>query len=54
MTKNDVERKSKSVPGWIGAGSDKIQGFQLKFFTTVNEVLATFFNECREVVDVSG
>ena len=54
MTKDDVERKLKSMTGWIGAGSDKIQGFQLKFFTAVHEVLATFFNECREVVDVSG
>ena len=39
---------------WKGAGPDKIQGFWLKSFTAVHDVLATFLNECIEVGDVPG
>ena len=39
ITKDDVKRKLKSVPDWKGEGSDKIQGFWLKYFTDVHEVL---------------
>ena len=42
------------MPDWKGAGADKIQGFWLKSFTAVHEVLATVLNECKEVGDVSG
>ena len=49
ITKDDAKRKLKSVPDWKGAGLDKIQGFQLKSFTTVHEVLATVLNESVEV-----
>ena len=54
ITKDDVKRKLKSMPDWKGAGTDKIQGFWLKSFTAVREVLATFLNECTEVGDVPG
>ena len=53
-TKDDVKRKLKSVPDWKWARPDKIQGFWLKSFTTVHEVLATVLNECVEVGDVLG
>ena len=46
--------KLKSMPDWKGAGPDKIQGFSLKSFKAVHEVLATFLNECIEVGDVPG
>ena len=49
ITKDDVKRKLKSMPDWNGAGPDKIQGFWLKSFKAVHEVLAIFFNECIEV-----
>ena len=39
ITKDDVKRKLKSMPDWKGEGSDKIQGFWLKYFTDVHEVL---------------
>ena len=52
ITKDDVKRKLKSVPDCKGAGTDKIQGFWLKSFTTVHGVLATVLNECIEVGDV--
>ena len=42
------------MPDWKGAGPDKIQGFWLKSFTAVHEVLATVLNECLEVGDVPG
>ena len=54
ITKDDVKRKLKSMPDWRGAGPDKIQGFWLKCFTAVHEVLATFLNEFIEVGDVLG
>ena len=54
ITKDDVKGKLKSVPDWKGAGPDKIQGFWLKSFTAVHEVLATVLNECLEVGDVPG
>ena len=54
ITKNDVKRKLKSMPDWKGAGPDKIQGFWLKSFTAVHEVLATVLNEYLEVGDVPG
>ena len=54
ITKDDVKRKLKSMPDWKGAGPDKIQGFWLKSFTAVHEVLATFLNECIDVGDVPG
>ena len=54
ITKDDVKRKLKSVPDWKGARPDKIQGFWLKSFTTVHEVLATVLNECVEVGHVLG
>ena len=40
------------VNDWKGAGLDKIQGFWLKSFTTVHEVLVTVLNECIEVANV--
>ena len=40
------------VNDWKGAGLDKMQGFWLKSFTTVHEVLATVLNECIEVANV--
>ena len=52
ITKDDVKRKLKS--DWKGAGPDKIQGFWLKSFKAVHEVLATFLNECIKVGDVPG
>ena len=54
ITKDDVKRKLKSMPDWKRAGPDKIQGFWLKSFTAVHEVLATVLNECIEVGDVPG
>ena len=54
ITKDDVKRKLKSMPDWKEAGPDKIQGFCLKSFTAVHEVLATVLNECVEVGDVPG
>ena len=54
ITKDDVKRKSKSMTDLKGAGRDKIQGFWLKSFTAVHEVLATVLNECIEVGDVPG
>ena len=42
------------VNDWKGAGLDKIQGFWLKSFATVHEVLATVLNECIEVANVPG
>ena len=42
------------MPDWKGAGPDKNQGFYLKSFTTVREVLATVLNECIEVGIVPG
>ena len=54
ITMDDVKRKLKSMPDSKGAGPDKIQGFWLKFFTAVHEVLATILNECIEVGDVPG
>ena len=54
FTKDDVKRKLKSMRDWKGAGPDKIQGFWLKSFTAVHDVLATFLNECIEVGDVPG
>ena len=42
ITKGDVERKLKSMPDWKEAGPDRIQGFWLKSFTAVHEVLASF------------
>ena len=54
ITKDDVKRTLKSMPDWKGAGPDKIQGFWLKSFTAVHEVLATVLNECLEVGDVPG
>ena len=54
ITKDDGKRKLKSMPDWKGAGPDKIQGFWLKSFTAVHEVLATVLNECIEVGDVPG
>ena len=54
ITKDDVKIKLKSMPDWKEAGPDKIQGFCLKSFTAVHEVLATVLNECVEVGDVPG
>ena len=54
ITKDDVKIKLKSMPDWKEAGPDKIQGFCLKSFTAVHEVLATDLNECVEVGDVPG
>ena len=54
ITKDDVKRKLKSMPGWKGAGPDKIQGFWLKCFTALHGVLAAVLNECIEVGDVPG
>ena len=54
ITKDDVKRKLKSMRDGKGAGPDKIQGFWLKSFTAVHEVLATFLNECIDVGDVPG
>ena len=41
ITKDDVKRKLKLMPDWKGAGPDNIQGFRLKCFTAVHEVLAS-------------
>ena len=54
ITKDDVQRKLKSMPDWKGARPDKIQGFWLKSFTAVHEVLATVLNERIEVGGVRG
>ena len=54
ITKDDVKRKLKSMPDWKGAGLDKIQGFCLKSFTAVHEVLPTVLNKCIEAGDVPG
>ena len=54
ITKDDVKRKLKSMPDWKGAGPDKIQGFWLKSFTAVYEVLATVLTESLEVGDIPG
>ena len=53
ITKDDVKRKSQSMTDLKGAGRDKIQGFWLKSFTAVHEVLATVLNECIEVGDIT-
>ena len=42
------------MPYWKVARSDKIQGFWLKSFSAVDEVLASVLNECLEVGDVPG
>ena len=42
------------MPDWKGARPEKIQGFWLKSFTAVHEVLATVLNGCSEVGDVPG
>ena len=44
ITKDDVKTKLNSMPDWKVAGPDKNQGFWLKFFTVVHEVLDTFLN----------
>ena len=54
ITKDDVKKNLKSMPDQNGAGHDKIQGFWLKSFKAVHEVLAIFFNECIEVGDVTS
>ena len=54
ITKDDVKRKFKSMSDWKRAGPDKIQGFWLKSFRAVHEVLAKFLNECIEPGDVPG
>ena len=55
ITKNDVKRKLKSMSDWNGAGPDKIQGFWLKCFTAVHEVLVvTVLNKCIDVGNVPG
>ena len=54
ITKDDVKRTLKSMPDWKGAGPDKIQGFWLKSFAAVHEVLATVLNEYLKVGDVPG
>ena len=54
ITKDGVKRKLKSMPDWKGVGPDKFQGFWLKSFTAVHEVVATVLNECREVEDGPG
>ena len=54
ITKDDVQRKLKSMADWKEARPDKTQGFWLKSFTAVHEVLATVLNECIEVGDVPG
>ena len=54
ITKDDVKRKLKSMSDWKRAGPAKIQGFWLKYFTALHEVLATFLNECMVVGDVPG
>ena len=54
ITKDDVKTKLNSMPDWKVAGPDKNQGFWLKFFTVVHEVLDTFLNECIEVGYVPG
>ena len=41
ITKDDVKRKLKLMADWKGAGPDNIQGFRLKYFTAVHEVLAS-------------
>ena len=46
--------KFKSMSDWKRAGPDKIQGFWLKSFRAVHEVLAKFLNECIEPGDVPG
>ena len=45
ITKDDVKRKLKSLPDWKGVRPDKIQGFWLKYFSAVHQVLATVLNE---------
>ena len=50
---NYVTRKLKSMADWKEAWPDKIQGFWLKSYTAVHEVLATVLNECAEVGDVT-
>ena len=54
ITKDDVKTKLNSMPDWKVAGPDKNQGFWLKIFTVVHEVLDTFLNECIEVWYVPG
>ena len=54
IAKDGVKRKLKSMPDWKGAGPDKIQGFWLKSFTAVHEVLATVLTESLEVGDIPG
>ena len=45
ITKDDIKRKSKSMPDWKGVGPEKIQDFWLKSFTAVHGVLAPVLNE---------
>ena len=52
ITEDDVKRKLKS--DWKGVGLDKIQGFWLKSFTAVHQVLAAVLNESIEVGNVPG
>ena len=54
ITKDDVKRKLKSMLDWKGSGPDKIQGFWLKSFKAVHEVLVAVLNECIEEGDVPG
>ena len=54
ISKDDVKGKIKTIPDWKGAGPDKFQGFWLKSFTAVHEVLATVLNENIEVGNVLG
>ena len=54
ITKDDVKRKLNSTLDWKGAVPDKIQGFWLKCFTAVHEILGAVLNECIEVGDVLG
>ena len=42
MITKDVSVKLKPTPSWKGAGFDKTHAFCSKFFTAINEVLASF------------
>ena len=42
MITKDVYVKLKPTPSWKGAGFDKTHIFCSKFFTAINEVLASF------------
>ena len=54
INKDNVKGKLKSMPDWKGVGPDKIQGFWLKLFAAVYEVLAKVLNKCTEVGNVPG